>query len=381
MSTRRNTCWKRSVLGCLLGLGRGTGRTYGKTRPSTSEYVLRSTRSRPRDWLFPLLRRAKRVHTRRPFCTNCAPSSNENVALWRSPDYVFSRLFVHAFFALFISLSFLNLGHSVRDLQYRVFAIFWLAVLPAIVMTQIEPMFMFNRRTFIREASSRIYSPYVFAIAQLIGEIPYSILCAVVYWVLMVFPMHFGQGATGLNGVGFDLLIVIFMELFGVSIGQLIAALSPSIHIAVLFNPFIGIVLAMFCGVAIPYPSMAKFWRDWLYQLVPYTRTLSAMLSTELHGLVIRCASDEFNVFNPPTNQTCQDWAGDFVSAFGGYLDNPTATAACRYCQYAVGDEFFTPLNIRFDTRWRDAFILFAYFVFNVVATIIASRFLRYARR
>ena len=36
------------------------------------------------------------------------------------------------------------------------------------------------------EASSRIYSPYVFAIGQLIGEIPYSIVCAVLYWVLMV---------------------------------------------------------------------------------------------------------------------------------------------------------------------------------------------------
>jgi len=282
---------------------------------------------------------------------------------------------------LSISLSFLNLGHSLRDLQYRVFAVFWLAVLPAILMSQLEPMFIFNRRTFIRESSSRIYSPYVFAIAQLIGEFPYSILCAIVYWVLMVYPMHFGQGATGLNGTGFQLLITIFMELFGVSIGQLVAALSPSIHIAVLFNPFISIVLALFCGVTIPYPAMASFWRDWLYQLVPYTRTVSAMLSTELHGLAIICASDEFNVFNPPTNQTCQDWAGDFVSAFGGYLDNPLATTMCRYCQYSVGDEFFTPLNIVFDNRWRDAFILFSYFVFNVIVTIIASRFLQYAKR
>ena len=39
---------------------------------------------------------------------------------------------------------------------------------------------------FIREASSRIYSPYVFAIGQLLGEIPYSTLCAILYWVLMV---------------------------------------------------------------------------------------------------------------------------------------------------------------------------------------------------
>ena len=152
----------------------------------------------------------------------------------------------------------------------------------------------------------------------------------------MVYPMHFGQGATGLNGTGFQLMITIFMELFGVSIGQLVAALSSTIHIAVIFNPFISIVLALFCGVTIPYPAMSSFWRDWLYQLVPYTRTLSAMLSTELHGLAIVCASDEFNVFNPPANQTCQDWAGDFVSAFGGYLDNPLATTACRYCQYSV---------------------------------------------
>lgn len=47
-----------------------------------------------------------------------------NWALWRSPDYVFSRLFVHVFISLFISLSFLQLGHSQRDLQYRVFGMF-----------------------------------------------------------------------------------------------------------------------------------------------------------------------------------------------------------------------------------------------------------------
>ncbi|KIM88774.1 hypothetical protein PILCRDRAFT_813749 [Piloderma croceum F 1598] len=304
-----------------------------------------------------------------------------NTALWRSPDYVFTRLFVHALIPLCISLSFLNLGNSVRDLQYRVFAIFWIIILPAIIMAQIEPMFIFNRRVFVRESSSRIYSPYVFAIGQLIGEIPYSVLCAILYWVLTVYPIGFGKGAAGLNGTGFQLLIIIFMELFGVTLGQLIASISPSVQVAVLFNPFTGIVLSTFAGVTIPYPQLAKFWRVWMYQLDPYTRMLSAMVSTELHGLVIRCKSDEFSVFNPPAGQTCQTWASEFISSFGGYLDNPTDTQACRYCQYSVGDEFFTPLNIRYSNRWRDAFILFSFFVFNLFATIVASRFLRYAKR
>ncbi|KAF9270866.1 hypothetical protein L218DRAFT_889741 [Marasmius fiardii PR-910] len=304
-----------------------------------------------------------------------------NLALWRSPDYIFTRLFVCMFISLWVALSFLNLGNSIRDLQFRVFALFWVSVLPAIIMTQIEPMFIHNRRIFIREASSRMYSPYAFAIGQLVGEVPYNILCAIVYWVLMVYPMDFGQGTAGLNGTGFQLLVVIFVVLFGISLGQLIAAITPSVQVAVLFNPFVGMVLSTFAGVTIPYPTMNHFWRSWLYELNPYTRLLAAMLSTELHGLSIRCKSDEFAVFNPPSGQTCQQWAGEFVSVFGGYLDNQNDTSGCRYCQYTQGDDFYTPLNISFDNRWRDVFIIFAFFVFNLIATVIASRLLRFAKR
>lgn len=98
----------------------------------------------------------------------------------------------------------------------------------------------------------------------------------------MVYPTGFGQGASGLPGTGFQLLIIIFMVLFGVSLGQLVAALSPSIEVAVLTIPTISLVLSTFCGVTLPYPTLDSFWRSWLYELAPYTRTLAAMVSTEL---------------------------------------------------------------------------------------------------
>ena len=44
------------------------------------------------------------------------------VGLWRSPNYVYTRVFIHAVISLILSLSWLQLGHSVRDLQYRLFA-------------------------------------------------------------------------------------------------------------------------------------------------------------------------------------------------------------------------------------------------------------------
>ncbi len=43
-----------------------------------------------------------------------------NLAIWRSPDYVFTRFFVHVFISLFVSSTLLQLQNSVRDLQYRV---------------------------------------------------------------------------------------------------------------------------------------------------------------------------------------------------------------------------------------------------------------------
>jgi ATP-binding cassette, subfamily G (WHITE), member 2, SNQ2 len=134
---------------------------------------------------------------------------------------------------------------------------------------------------FIREASSRIYSPYVFALAQLLGEIPYTLVCGVIYWVLMVYPQGFGQGSEGLNGTGFQLLVVLLMIIFGVSFGQLLSAISPSVQVAVLFNPFFALIFGTFCGVSIPYPNLIPFWR-WLYQAIPYTRYLAAMITTEL---------------------------------------------------------------------------------------------------
>ena len=85
--------------------------------------------------------------------------------------------------------------------------------------------------TFIRESHSQLYSPEVFAVSQLLSEIPNSVVCAIVYWVLMVYPIGYGDGFTGRSGTGFQLLAIIFTEFFGVTLAQLIGALAPSIQV------------------------------------------------------------------------------------------------------------------------------------------------------
>ncbi|CAE6481280.1 unnamed protein product, partial [Rhizoctonia solani] len=299
-------------------------------------------------------------------------------AFWRQPDYGFTRLFTHGVIALITSLTFLQLGNSTQELQYRVFSIFIATIMPAIIISQVEPMFIFARMIFIRESSSRMYSEFAFALGQLMAEMPYSLLCAVTYFLLFYYPTGFQYAS---DRAGYQFLMFLVTEVFAVTLGQMIAALTPTVFIAGLLNPFILVTFSLFCGVMIPKDSIPKFWRVWLYQLDPFTRLISGMVSTELHGLKITCSPLEFAVFQPPQGQTCLQWAGDFVNASVGYLDNPDSITDCRYCPYEYGDDFYSGLGISFDTRWRDFGIMIAFTVFNTLVTLVASRFFKFSKR
>jgi ATP-binding cassette subfamily G (WHITE) protein 2 (SNQ2) len=95
--------------------------------------------------------------------------------------------------------------------------------------------------------------------------------------------------------------------------------------------------------------------------------------------------------------EPCFAWAGEFVAAAGGYLKDGAALTNCQYCPYATGDDFLAPLGISFDDRWRDrecsplsattianissssflpVGILIAFTVFNIVVTLVASKYL-----
>lgn len=65
------------------------------------------------------------------------------------------------------------------------------SVLPALVLAQIEPQYIMSRMTFDREASSKMYSSIVFALSQLLAEMPYSVLNATVYFLLIQFMVCF----------------------------------------------------------------------------------------------------------------------------------------------------------------------------------------------
>ncbi|OBT81193.1 hypothetical protein VE02_10126 [Pseudogymnoascus sp. 03VT05] len=119
-----------------------------------------------------------------------------NLSFWRSPNYGFTRLFNHVVIGLLTGLMYLNLNSSRASLQYRVFVMFQVTVLPAIVLSQVEPKYAISRTIFYREASSKMYSQFAFATSLIVAEMPYSILCALDPFTRLIG----GMAATELTG-------------------------------------------------------------------------------------------------------------------------------------------------------------------------------------
>jgi len=296
-------------------------------------------------------------------------NKRNQLAFWRTPNYGFTRLFNHVIIALLTGLAYLQLDSSRASLQYRVFIIFQVTVLPALVLAQVEPKYAINRMISYREQAAKAYKTFPFALSQVLAETPYSVLCAVAFFL----PIYYIPGfQSSSSRAGYQFFIVLITEFFSVTLGQMLAALTPDPFFSSLLNPFIIVVFALFCGVTIPKPQIPGFWRAWLYQLDPFTRLIGGMVVTELHERKVECTPAEFNVFTAPPGQDCGTYMSAFFANGGpGYLLN-NATSNCQYCAFSVGDQFYEPLGYDFAYRWRDLGIFAAFIGSNLIILFIA---------
>lgn len=91
--------------------------------------------------------------------------------------------------------------------------------------------------------------------------------------------------------------MILVTEIYAVTLGQAVAALSPTILIAALLwvehfehfrlqcwycrdsNPFLLVLFSIFCGVTAPPPTLPYFWRKWMWPLDPFTRLIRRVIA------------------------------------------------------------------------------------------------------
>ncbi|KAI9227529.1 MAG: ABC-2 type transporter-domain-containing protein [Piptocephalis tieghemiana] len=291
---------------------------------------------------------------------------------WRNVHYNFARIVLQVFIALFLGLSFIQLGDGTVALQNRIFALFQTAVLGITLINTVQPLFFEERNLFIREQAQGFYSWFPWTFSVIVAELPYAILSSTLFFVIFYFAVGFDSSS---DRVGYFYITYIVFIFFALSLGQMIASWMPNLFAASMVNPFLGSMLALFCGVTIPPDTMPAFWSRWMYWISTYHYSVESFVVNDLHGKAVICKSEEFFEIIPPANQTCGSYMSDFFGAGApGYINNPEDSTSCQYCPFKVGDEFYAPYKWSFDHRWRNFGILIGFCVFNWIVTILGSR-------
>lgn len=141
---------------------------------------------------------------------------------WRTAEYPYSRLYSSLLHALFNGLTYLQIGNSTTDLQSKAFSCFLVLMLVPEIINAVSFRFIINREIWMaREGPSGVYGWIAFSSAQIISEIPYSMIGSVIFFVLYYFMVGLPIGFAA----GYSFLMFFLFFLFATSWGQWIAAL------------------------------------------------------------------------------------------------------------------------------------------------------------
>ncbi|KAF2460409.1 putative multidrug resistance ABC transporter [Lineolata rhizophorae] len=294
---------------------------------------------------------------------------------WRTPSYIYSKVALCVFAGLFIGFSFFKARNTMQGLQNQMFAIFMLMTIFGQLVQQIMPHFVMQRALYeARERPSKTYSWKAFMLSNIIVEIPWNTLMAVFIYLCWYYPIGLYANAEPTDAVHergalMFLLIWAFLMFTCTFTDMCIAGIETAETGGNIANLAFSLTL-IFCGVLATPEAMPGFW-IFMYRLSPFTYLISAMLSTGVADTEVVCAENEFLRFDPVgAAETCGEYMRPYVSVWGGYVENPNATADCSFCQIRDTNVFLASVSSHFSEAWRNFGIMWAYIIFNIFGAL-----------
>ncbi|OQD91051.1 hypothetical protein PENANT_c001G09277 [Penicillium antarcticum] len=299
-----------------------------------------------------------------------------STALFRNSDYINNKFALHISSGLFVGFSFWMIGDSVGDMQLTLFFIFNAIFVAPGVINQLQPTFLERRDLFeAREKKAKMYSWKAFVFALVVSEIPYLIICGVLFFVCWYWT---GGLVTEASKSGSMFMVFLLYEFLYTGIGQFVAAYAPNANLAAMINPLVLGTLISFCGVLVPYAQIQAFWRYWMYYLNPFNYLMGSMLVFGLFDKKVQCKEEEYALFTAPNGTTCGEYLADYMQTIGARMNllDPDATE-CRVCQYTRGSDYLQTVNLLdYYYGWRDT-ALVGLFVISSYALVFGLMKLR----
>jgi len=273
--------------------------------------------------------------------------------------------------------------------------------------SQILPNFVTQRALYeVRERPSKTYSWTVFILSNILVEIPWNSLMAVLIFLTWYYPIGLHQnavvaGQVAERGALMFLFVLSFLNFAGTFTNMIIAGIDTAEGAWTLGNLFFSLSL-IFCGyVSSPPPRFLRtsslhlfavlnepiltkstsvlatpvalpgFW-IFMYRVSPFTYLVSGMLSVGLANAPISCAPEELLRFSPPSLSNCSTYLTPYIEASGGYLtpESMSSTTECVFCSGSDTNVFLRSVSAEYGDRWRNLGIFVVYIIFNVAAAV-----------
>ncbi|KDQ56528.1 hypothetical protein JAAARDRAFT_47935 [Jaapia argillacea MUCL 33604] len=283
---------------------------------------------------------------------------------WRSPVYVFAKVFLNIISGLFVGFTFFHSKNTLQGTQNKLFAIFMGTIVNVAVAHQLQVPFIHMRDIYeTRERPSRMYSWTALVTSQILVELPWNMGASTLWFFCWFWTVGFPSSRAGYT----YLMMAVVSPMYHTTIGQAVAAMSANTEIAAILFSFLFAFVLTFNGVLQPFRLLG--WWKWMYRVSPYTYLIEGLLGNALGHTETECSPVEYVKLTPPSGLTCGTYLGNFISRAGGYLTNPTANNGCLYCPYRSADDFLgSNFNIYYSHRWRDWALLFVFVAFNTCA-------------
>jgi len=256
------------------------------------------------------------------------------------------------------------------------FSIFMLFTIFGQLVQQIMPHFVTQRALYeVRERPSKTYGWKAFMFSNIIVELPWNTLMAVIIFICFYYPIGLYANAEPTNsvhlrGAQFFLFVWQFLMFTSTFTTMMIAGIADAESGGNIANLLFSMSL-IFCGVLQSPQALPGFW-IFMYRVSPFTYLVEGMLTAGIANQSVQCADNEFVMFDPAPGSTCTEYMEPYISQAGGYLRPQTsqATSGCEYCQLDNTNAFLSQVSLSYSNVWRDFGIMWVYIAFNFFAAV-----------
>ncbi|KAK4590501.1 hypothetical protein RGQ29_020878 [Quercus rubra] len=221
---------------------------------------------------------------------------------WRNPLYTAVRFIFTTVIALMFGTMFWNLGSKTTKQQdlFNAMGSMYAAVLFIGVKNgnSVQPVVAVERTVFYRERAAGMYSALPYAFAQVLIEVPYAFVQAMVYDVIVYVLIGFEWTAAKFFWYVF---FTYFSLLYFTFYGMMTVAVTPNYHISSIIASAFYTIWNLFSGFIVPRPRIPIWWR-WYSWACP--------LAWTLYGLVASQFGDKKDMLD--TGERVEDFVRDY---------------------------------------------------------------------